>query len=74
MFPVFVCVFYENTLNNKVLRTISFLLKDIFIVTSHGDIRRYRGNNADTHINFWQGTDYTINHKGTQNTSNLMFL
>ena len=29
-----------------------FLLKEIFIVTSHGDNLRYKGNNADTHNNY----------------------
>ena len=28
-----------------------FLLKERFIVTSHGDNRRHKGNNADTHNN-----------------------
>ena len=29
------------------------------------------GNNAHTHNNVWQGLDYIISHKGTQNTSNI---
>ena len=47
-------------------KSLIFLLKERFIATSHGNISCYKGNNADTHINFWQCTDHTISYKGTQ--------
>ena len=44
-----------------------FLLKEIFIFTSHGDISGYKGNNADTHINF----SATKEHKNTSNLTSM---
>ena len=43
------------------------LLKDRFIVTSRDDISRYKGNNADTHINF----SATKEHKNTSNLTSM---
>ena len=34
----------------KEQKSLIFLLKEIFIVTSLGNISRYKGNNPDTHI------------------------
>ena len=55
---------HKSTWFGVNLVNLYFLLKERFIVTSHG----YKGNNADKHINFWQCTDYTITYKGTQKT------